>query len=365
MNRKLVRIALAAAALMLSSAHADCGKDPECDDLTSWSRFTAVTLKLSDPDLRYSATWLAEFDHERMDILVRTDTKDGRGQPMKGDVAMVGGRIMMSKDLTLEPGYEIDAMDAPILSMKLAMIVLARAYPKGPASISGEKLIDRTDKVAIKYATPSASGYIPAPWRATGKVSKSASGTVAFDLSLTFPALQDPKKQGSQTINMSGSLGTLGRPVFADDASLAGWVTYGVGPQVEKKGGSTILDYGARRDSDLRFKTIQDIRSFIARQDDPGVPDATKDFTGFWKTKCEDAFGLQIKRFGSDGKYSIVFCGPGGCGDPADGRKTFITGDKRFEILSEDVLIEIGRSGDKERHIRCTRDPHPTLRYKQ
>jgi hypothetical protein len=144
MNRKLIRIALAAAVLMLSSAHADCGKYPECDDLTSWSRFTAVTLKLSEPGLRYSATWLAEFDHQKMDILVRTDTKDGRGKSMKGDVAMVGGRIMMSKGLTLEPGYEIDAMDAPILSMRLAMIVLARAYPKGPASISGEKRIDRS-----------------------------------------------------------------------------------------------------------------------------------------------------------------------------------------------------------------------------
>src|SRR5882762_10389527 len=39
------------------------------------------------------------------------------------------------------------------------------------------------------------------------------------------------------------------------------------------------------------------------------------DFTGFWKTNCTDAFGVQIKK--QTGKlFSVSFCGPGGCMAP-------------------------------------------------
>ena len=48
MNRKLIRIALAAAALMLSSAHADCGKDPE--------QLEASTVDIAVRDQRAAAT---------------------------------------------------------------------------------------------------------------------------------------------------------------------------------------------------------------------------------------------------------------------------------------------------------------------
>jgi hypothetical protein len=39
-------------------------------------------------------------------------------------------------------------------------------------------------------------------------------------------------------------------------------------------------------------------------------------FTGFWKTQCKDAFGLQIKPFENEENYSVSFCGRGGCFEP-------------------------------------------------
>ena len=157
----------------------------------------------------------------------------------------------------------------------------------------------------------------------------------------------------------------LRRPVFRNSDSLHGWTTYGLGPQETKQGGSTTYDYGAKPQHARRFRTIGDIRAFIASENDPGVRDSTKDFTGFWKEKCNEAFGLQIKHYGDDGKYSIVFCGPGGCGDPSQSRLTFITGDKRYEVVSEEELIEIGRSGNRETYYRCTKDINPVLKYGQ
>jgi hypothetical protein len=356
--------AAAAGALLFAAAnlHAECAKDPECDDVMVWSRFTAFTLDLSEADSPPFASWQAQFDHKQNDIVIDLDVKTGKGR-MKGAVAMVGGRVMLSKGLTLEPGYEIDALDGPVLSMKVVMILLGRIYPGGPDSISGEKRIDHRGKVGIKYATQSASGYIAAPWRVTGKVAKDAKGGLAYDLSLTSPREPGDKRGGTYTMRMQGVMSVLGRPVFLDSTPLDGWTTYGVGPRTEKKGGTTTMDYGATPDTSPRFKAVGDIRAYIAEEDNPGVRDSTKDFTGFWKTKCEQAFGLQIMHYGPDGKYSIVFCGPGGCGDPAEGRLTFITGDKSFEVVSEDELIQIGRSGDRDRNVRCTKDPHPVLKY--
>jgi hypothetical protein len=123
------------------------------------------------------------------------------------------------------------------------------------------------------------------------------------------------------------------------------------------------MDYGAKPQEDARYKTVGDIRAFIAAENDPGVRDTTKDFTGFWKEKCDQSFGLQIKHHGDEGKYSIVFCGPGGCGDPSESRLTFITGDKRYEVVSESELVEIDRSGSRETYHRCTKDTNPVLKH--
>jgi hypothetical protein len=58
------------------------------------------------------------------------------------------------------------------------------------------------------------------------------------------------------------------------------------------------------------YKTVADIRKKLAEDDYAGERDPSKNFTGFWKEDCDQAFGLQIMPHGTDGKYSIVFCGP-------------------------------------------------------
>jgi hypothetical protein len=67
--------------------------------------------------------------------------------------------------------------------------------------------------------------------------------------------------------------------------------------------------------------------------------------------------------FGSDGKYSAVFCGPGGCGDLSRSHMTFITGDKEhYEVVSDSELNSINLDGSKTTYHRCTRDTHPNLK---
>ena len=89
LSRKV--LAAAAGALFFASAnlHAECAKDPECDDVTIWSRFTAFTLDLSEGDSPPGASWQAQFDHKQNDLVIDLDVKAGKDRT-KGTVAMVG-----------------------------------------------------------------------------------------------------------------------------------------------------------------------------------------------------------------------------------------------------------------------------------
>lgn len=356
---------LCAAAFFVTTpiqASALCDKDPECDDLSAWVAFTQVSLRQSILGSDEVFEWLGSFNHKALDISIDVARHGPKEELMKGTVGLVGGQIMLTKGLKLQPGLEIDTLDAPVLSMRLVMILLKRVFPNGPDQIVGPTDIDQTSRVGIKYATPSASGYIPAPWHVKGKVSKLPDGALHFELTLSFLSQQQGEQSSSFTMNTKGELAVLGSPVFRDTDSLEGWTIYGIGPQTTKQGTSTFLDYGAKPREDTGFKTIGDIRAFIAAENHPGIRDVTKDFTGFWKQKCDEPFGLQIKHYGDEDKYSIVFCGPGGCGDPSQGRLTFITGDKGYEPVSEGELIVIARSGDRKTYYRCTKDTNPVLK---
>jgi len=336
-------------------------KDPECGDPTPWAGFTQIVLKQSSIDASNVAIWKASFDHQRNDILIETVTKN-TGKTTKGFIAMVGGRIMLSKDLKMESGYEIDYLDGPVLSIKLLMIVLSRVFPNGPEDVTGTVTIDKNDKTGIRYATPSASGYIPAPWSVQGYIEKKSEENFTYDIALTFPINQKMKKEQTYTLKMAGELSMLNHAVFLNSQSLNGWTTYGLGPRQIKYNKSTIIDNGATPSEEPTYKTIGDIRAFITTENHPGHRDVTKNFTGFWEEKCEQPFGLQIKHYGDEGKYSVVFCGPGGCGDPSESRLSFITGDKHWEVISEEKLIQIGRSGDRKTYIRCTKETNPVLK---
>ena len=87
-------------------------------------------------------------------------------------------------------------------------------------------------------------------------------------------------------------------------------------------------------------------------------------FTGFWKEDCKDAFGLQIMPFGGKGRYSVSFCGPGGCFEPGTYRPlTTIEHDSEYKVISSDHIKVVGKGGVSDYH-KCSEDTNPTLKYK-
>jgi hypothetical protein len=293
----------------------------------------------------------------RLDAEVLND-----GRKRSGSLLLIDGLVLATKGDISEPGYEIDALDSAVLTQKLVLNLLGAALPGGPESIRGIRRVLHSDaKVGIQFATASAQGYISPPWRVTGTVTRHNPARVEYVLSLTSGTKSNAGGQSNYfAASFSGTLARKANVALDDSMDLGAWNILGLGMVEKKVGDSTIIDYSATSEPNA-YRTVSDIRKKIAADRDPGAHDPTRDFTGFWKAKCEDSFGLSIEHFGIDGLYSIVFCGPGGCGAVEDGRKTYITGDKHFEVISDDELVEVGRNGSRDRSLRCTKNPHPVL----
>jgi hypothetical protein len=86
------------------------------------------------------------------------------------------------------------------------------------------------------------------------------------------------------------------------------------------------------------------------------------DFTGFWKARCSDAFGVQIKKQVGN-LFSVSFCGPGGCFEPgAWTPNTPIVGDPQYRSINPTTL-EIQHGDGWQRYTKCTTNTNPELDY--
>lgn len=362
---RFVFIAVSLTCVVLCSASADdkCG-DP-CGKATPWDEFNKFELKVTVPGESGYSFWKGTLDKESLDIQIEAEFSDGK-KITKGDIFMVGGRVLVTRGPVTEPGYEIDALDAPILQQELVLRLLGAALPVGPEEVEGARNVDyKSDKTGIQFATPSAQGFISAPWRVTGDVKVLAPDVVEYHLRLTAAGTGNVAgREKEYDASFEGRLSKVANAKINDSMPLDGWNLFGVGPQTRKAGNGTTLDYGAAPTA-ASYQFVSDIRKKLAEEDYPGELDPSKNFIGFWKEDCGQAFGLQIMHYGTDGKYSIVFCGPGGCGQPgSEGRITFITKDPHYEVISEDEIKE--RSADGwDTYRRCTRETHPVLKYKQ
>jgi hypothetical protein len=95
----------------------------------------------------------------------------------------------------------------------------------------------------------------------------------------------------------------------------------------------------------------------------PSVSSADENFTGFWKSNCENPFGLQIMPT-KDGQYSVSFCGPGGCFKPGAYRaNTKIKDDPAYQVVDATHIKVQGSDGWSD-YAKCTDETTPKLQYK-
>lgn len=116
---------------------------------------------------------------------------------------------------------------------------------------------------------------------------------------------------------------------------------------------------GTKRVTYLKF-TSGGMGSLVPSAHIDGDNHIPVDFTGFWKARCSDAFGVQIKKQPGN-LFSVSFCGPGGCFAPGTWMpNTPIVGDPQYLIYNP-TTIAIGKPW--QTYTKCTTDTNPKLDY--
>ena len=99
----------------------------DCGPFTNWYDVNWLDMTMHDGQGRGDAHWVISIDKENNDFIIEKD-ENYDGNKAKGTLIIVSGRIMLTKELDLKEGYEIDAADGPGLMMQLFLNVLVAFY---------------------------------------------------------------------------------------------------------------------------------------------------------------------------------------------------------------------------------------------
>jgi hypothetical protein len=187
------------------------------------------------------------------ELRITIEGKTKRGQRETGQIMLISGQQqwMLAKNVPMEKGYEIDALDSPVLSLKLAMELLRAAVPGGPSAIAKKTVLNIDEKTrSISVSTSSASGGIDPPWALQATIEPTGAGQWSFELAVKF----------AETMHITGTWQKdTAAPVFSDDMPLDGWQLLSLGPMKTTAGNATTFDYGAQL-SKNHPETLGDLR---------------------------------------------------------------------------------------------------------
>ncbi len=216
---------------------------------SEWYSPTRASIHAQDQGV--SGTILYEISSNQ-DLKITMVTEE-KGKKQIGELMVINGQSqwMLAKNVPMEKGYEIDALDGVVLNLKLVLELLRAAAPGGPTGIMQKTTFDvKEDSRPIAVNTASASGGLEAPWTLHAVIEPTSADQWSFEVLA---------KHG-RTIHMSGTWQKeAAPPTFGDNLSLYGWQILSIGPIKTTDGSSTILDYGAQI-SQKHPKTLGELR---------------------------------------------------------------------------------------------------------
>ena len=189
---------------------------------TRWADPTGVDLSVEFPGDGYHANW--ELHRCACgDLLVRSELSVP-GEVDKGETLLVQGRAVLSRGFGDRQAELGSSLDAPALMMQLALRLLERASPAGPAQVTEAVEVDVLDEInPILLESFSAVGGFQAPWQVTGRIEPAGETQRRFDLVFEFTAGAGSETQRGR-IRLKG-LADFSADEFpvSDSASLADW----------------------------------------------------------------------------------------------------------------------------------------------
>ena len=181
----------------------------------------------------------------------------------RGRIVVVDGRALLMRDVQHEAGYEIDALDGPVLMAQLVVTLLDQAFPAGPSSVLTSHPVQVKQKTrAIRIATQSASARFDAPWVLTGTVRRRAQ-RVEYDLRFSART-----SEGPYSFKARGLWQKEPNPASLDESMpLDGWTVHWLGPMTTTSADGTTLDYAAQPASS-HWRDVADLRKWISEEPD-------------------------------------------------------------------------------------------------
>lgn len=253
MKRTSLALGFTALALSLSS-HAEANG--------TWSDPTEVRLVISGDTTGHPMEYLIELlshGDARITAIDRSTSSDR--WPV---IVSVGGQVMLIQNVELEEGYEIDAMDGPVLMLQLALTLLEKGIVNGPESLPTEGIVE-VQKIEqaepIGVSTTSAGGQFPAPWRVSGTANREPVDRIAY--SLVFWYSSAAKEIRVEIVGHWQR--TEPRPELDPTMALSAWESYQIGPIERATPGGTIYDYGAYP-KEFKARTLRELRLEISEQ---------------------------------------------------------------------------------------------------
>lgn len=251
----------AAAKPAMPPNHPPIGGSPHAKEAPSpWAVLADYSLTVKVPPKGDTGTWRVRTFEDPADVVVDLDTPGPKGRT-KGTIMLVGGQAIATRGYVPEKGYEVDALDAAIVNLKVATRLLDAAVPGGPAAVKDKQAVSaRDDRTPIVASTPSANAQFNAPWSLQGTVERTAAGAIAFRLELDTPGAK-PGERSRWVFSGTASGSAKGRALDAA-MSLSGWTAYTLGPPKGAKPSHATLRFGATP-LPGPFATLKDLRAAL------------------------------------------------------------------------------------------------------
>ena len=210
---------LAGLALLISgmqTAFAQIEKD------THWR--DAVVTKL---DVDFGSGFHARWQFHRCDcgdlqVMVEQVAPD---DTLTGELLMVDGQALLARGFE-QQGADIEPLiQAPSLMLQLAIAMLNRSEPDGPAAVTGKQRFNVNEKHKhLNLDTGLATGNFAAPWSIKGEGWKVDPHHIRFEMEMDFTVSPPGEKRESGKIAFSGDLDFNPQDFpYTDATDLEGW----------------------------------------------------------------------------------------------------------------------------------------------
>jgi hypothetical protein len=237
---------------------------PTAEKISDWARGNRLLIGVTQPRAGFSAQW--RFDRaDNGDILLEKDEQRA-GQTTVGAVLLVGSGALAVRELRVERGHELDALNGPLLMLQLVLRLLERAVPSGPAGLTSDVQVELADKQdGIRVTGVGAEGEFFAPWRLKGVVGPGGNGQVKFELE--FSSSSAAAGRAPYEVSIAGIWQHAKPSLFlAETYSLRGWRVYQLKPVLKPRGMINTLGLGTS--PPLAFTNVGDLRRSVAQWGD-------------------------------------------------------------------------------------------------